>query len=74
MAGSADAAKNLFDSVFSKTKEVVAQASETTKGLASQAFENVQKIIPGQNSNAAAADPAAAAPGTVPTVPPTAPQ
>ncbi|KAH7730442.1 hypothetical protein AAVH_01490 [Aphelenchoides avenae] len=77
MAGGAEAAKNALESVFNKTKEALSSAgtnrsncrpnegslAESTKGLANVAFENVQKIIPGQ-ANANNADPAAV---TVPT-------
>ncbi|KAI6228899.1 hypothetical protein M3Y99_01169500 [Aphelenchoides fujianensis] len=59
MASGAEAAKNLFDSAFNKTKEVLSTAADTTKGLANSAIENVQKIIPGQGNANAAADPAA---------------
>uniref|UniRef100_A0AC35TGH3 Variable large protein n=1 Tax=Rhabditophanes sp. KR3021 TaxID=114890 RepID=A0AC35TGH3_9BILA len=60
MAGSAEAAKSLFDTVFNKTKEVVNNAADTTKGLANVMYENVAKIIPGQGNNPANVDPNAA--------------
>jgi len=51
----ADSAKNALESAFNKAKETLSTAAETTKGLATTAFENVQKIIPGHGDPAASA-------------------
>uniref|UniRef100_A0A1I7XMT5 DUF148 domain-containing protein n=1 Tax=Heterorhabditis bacteriophora TaxID=37862 RepID=A0A1I7XMT5_HETBA len=51
MAGTADAAKNAFSSIFDKTKVVLSTAAETTKGYASQAQQAIGKIIPGASQD-----------------------
>ncbi|KJH48463.1 hypothetical protein DICVIV_05447 [Dictyocaulus viviparus] len=62
MAGTADAAKNALNSIFDKTKDVLSNAAETTKGYASQAQQAIGKIIPGASHD----QDTAAARGTTP--------
>ncbi|KAE9413474.1 hypothetical protein Angca_001385, partial [Angiostrongylus cantonensis] len=38
--------KNALNSIFDKTKDVLSNAAETTKGYASQAQQAIGKIIP----------------------------